>query len=147
MIILSSKQLRIVDDLITKSVLEYPTKTEEEVQKNWDAAIAGNKIGIVPEESRLQPSPFFSSDRSLSLSVIDKLRDNKWFAALEQNPTGSWHVTFTYFDKDGTTRIAAYSEDASSMQLAICLAALKTVGIFLDLVNGSLILNTAGSYG
>lgn len=105
--------LRQIDVLVAEKVLQWKRGRTEYGEMPWKAPDGKGYLFV----------PRFSSDIAATWQVVEKMRERETYIAVECHPNywravvydGNW-----YFE---------LSEHADTAPLAICLAALRTVGV------------------
>ena len=105
---------RELDALVAKHVM------------GWDALL------IKLRDKRLIPLPAYSTSISDAWEVAEKLSDLGWYTNIERYTRKNWRVTLDKFVEEGESddNIPSYGWSDTAPH-AICLAALKAVGVEL----------------
>lgn len=121
---------RELDVLIAEKVMQWTHRTvRNPVENYWQWSNAEGKDTAL--------LPHFSTDMAAAWQVLEELRKKKWSIEISDNGAeAGWNCSiFSDRDSDGkimeTWQVIA-DEDAATVSLAICLAALKAVGVNVD---------------
>jgi len=135
---MTNEQLRKIDALVAEYVIGVPLKTVFE-----DTYIDGERRALIPSfASTLLNTPnypHYSTDISAAWQVVEKLAEAGIYFEIRRRKTGYTAIPFIKREKKryGQTPYACLDSNKGwvrnkSAPLAICLAALKAVGVEVD---------------
>lgn len=116
--------LRKIDRLVAEKVLKQETRIKWVVtQKKYEYKfynVNGDEIWL--------PLPKYSTDIKDAWQVVEKLKDKGFLFALKNTVGGNYSFSLT----DWGGMCDTFSADSDTVPLAICLVALKAVGVEVE---------------
>lgn len=125
--IIKVNSLREIDKLIAEHIFGWTGFWEEVQGRHYLMGYSPVEQPIQVEYSEREEVQYYSTDIKVAWNILDNFIKNKIKTQIKKIEKSDWEIWLS--PKEGLTNIST----ASTPELAICLAALKTKGITIEL--------------